>query len=394
MKILYLHQYFNTPEKGGSLRSYHLARSMVAAGHQVEMITAWNQPHYQLIQVQGIQVHYLPVYYGNHLGTASRLLAFLSYAMKAYLLGRKLKGIQHCYASSTPLTVGFIALLFKWLHSIPYTFEVRDLWPLAPIQMGYVPWKVLHPLLYALEKMIYRGASAVIALSPAMAEWVHKKVPGQFVLMLPNMCDCQFFQPTAPYQPPQPFVISYIGTLGKANHLQAFLTLACCFQEKKLSEVQFRIMGKGRQESLLKKMAAAWKLTNLDFMEPGNTQQVKALLDQSQAVYISFAPFEVLETTSPNKFFDGLAAGKLIITNTRGWIKDLVEEHECGFYTPYFQPETAFENLLPYLENPLKLAQSQANARKLAESCFDKDILCQPLLAYLKKKESFRKGIR
>ncbi len=40
MKILYLHQYFNTPKMKGGTRSYEMARRMVAAGHEVHMVTS------------------------------------------------------------------------------------------------------------------------------------------------------------------------------------------------------------------------------------------------------------------------------------------------------------------------------------------------------------------
>ena len=39
MKILYLHQYFNTPRMPGSTRSYEIAKRLVAKGHSVSMIT-------------------------------------------------------------------------------------------------------------------------------------------------------------------------------------------------------------------------------------------------------------------------------------------------------------------------------------------------------------------
>ena len=42
MRILYLHQYFRTPEEGGALRSYYLSQALVQAGHTVELITAFN----------------------------------------------------------------------------------------------------------------------------------------------------------------------------------------------------------------------------------------------------------------------------------------------------------------------------------------------------------------
>ena len=44
MKIVYLHQYFNTPSMVGGTRSYELARRLVAKGHQVEMVTSWREP--------------------------------------------------------------------------------------------------------------------------------------------------------------------------------------------------------------------------------------------------------------------------------------------------------------------------------------------------------------
>ena len=39
MKILYLHQYFKTPEEGGAIRSYHIAKEMIAKGYEVEMLS-------------------------------------------------------------------------------------------------------------------------------------------------------------------------------------------------------------------------------------------------------------------------------------------------------------------------------------------------------------------
>jgi hypothetical protein len=40
MKILYLHQYFNTPKMSGGTRSYEMAIRMVKKVHEVHMITS------------------------------------------------------------------------------------------------------------------------------------------------------------------------------------------------------------------------------------------------------------------------------------------------------------------------------------------------------------------
>ena len=39
MHILYIHQYFTTPEEGGGTRSYEFARSLVKRGHNVTILT-------------------------------------------------------------------------------------------------------------------------------------------------------------------------------------------------------------------------------------------------------------------------------------------------------------------------------------------------------------------
>jgi len=36
MNILYIHQYFKTPDEGGSTRSYYLAKGLVDNGYEVE----------------------------------------------------------------------------------------------------------------------------------------------------------------------------------------------------------------------------------------------------------------------------------------------------------------------------------------------------------------------
>ena len=84
MKILYIHQYFKTPQEGGGIRSYHIAKAMVAAGHEVEMLTAHNQPEYVKINIEGITVHYLPVAYDNSFSKIRRIMSFISFFLKGY----------------------------------------------------------------------------------------------------------------------------------------------------------------------------------------------------------------------------------------------------------------------------------------------------------------------
>ena len=167
MKILYVHQYFKTPEEGGSIRSYYLAKGLVDAGHEVTMITAHNFS-YEVKKVDGIEVHYLPVSYDNSFGFFQRLWAFFQFVRLARREALALTKHDLAYVMTTPLTTGFIATYLKKELDLPYYFEVGDLWPEAPVQMEVIrnPW--LKKWLYSLEKRFYFEADKVIALSPAM----------------------------------------------------------------------------------------------------------------------------------------------------------------------------------------------------------------------------------
>jgi glycosyltransferase involved in cell wall biosynthesis len=384
MKILYLHQYFRTPEEGGAIRSYHLAKALADKGFEVEMITAWNRKNYEIRQVAGVTVHYLPVFYANALPGSERIFSYLRFAWKAFFIALKIKKINICFATSTPLTVGLAVLGLKWFRRVPYFFEVRDLWPLAPIEMGFIRNEISQKILYFFEKTIYKNADKIVALSPGIVAYIENLNINKSVTLISNIADCGFFQPdternTAEIK--QKFVITYTGTLGEANHLDYLLEAALYFQKQKTENVIFQIVGEGKEEKILKRKVLDYQLSNLFFLPACDKFLIRDILNNSDAIYISFAQKKVLETTSPNKFFDGLAAGKLIITNIKGWIACLIEKNNCGFYANPETPEDFFNKIQPYLSDKNLLQQAQTNARQLAENEFDKKILTEKFTA-------------
>ena len=75
--------------------------------------------------------------------------------LKSSLQGIKQKNIDLVISSSTPLSVGLPALLIKLLRGTPYVFEVRDLWPEVPIQMGGLKNPIFRWFAKAFEKIVY-----------------------------------------------------------------------------------------------------------------------------------------------------------------------------------------------------------------------------------------------
>lgn len=379
MRILYIHQYFRTPEEGGGIRSYYLAKGMADAGHHVDLLTAYQGTRYKKSFVDGIHVHYLPVSYNQRFGFLKRANAFLRFVLLVMFKSADFEKIDLCYVSSTPLTTGIAALYLRWKRNIPYYFEVRDLWPEAPIQMGVISNHFLKKSLYALEKKIYRSARRVIALSPGAREHIQKIAPTTPVSLIPNMADCRFFNRTeknayheAQFQVHDKFVITYFGAVGKVNRLENLLDVAEACRQQKLHDVIFMVVGEGSELENIQKQATARNLGNIRFHPFQNKYGLLSILNVTDASFISFADLPVLRHCSPNKLFDALAAGKLCITTVDGWMKNLLEDHQCGFYTNPCEPIAFAGQIAPFVNNRRLLQAYQDNARKLAEQAFSR----------------------
>ncbi|SFC02312.1 Glycosyltransferase involved in cell wall bisynthesis [Flexibacter flexilis DSM 6793] len=389
MKILYIHQYFFTPQSDGRIRSYHLAKALVAEGHTVELITSHNAPDYQHADVEGISVHYLPIFYDNALGKWQRIRAFAAFVWKCYRLASRQKA-DVCFATSTPLSIGIIALLLKWLHGIPYIFEVRDLWPEAPIQLGFFRNPFYKKVLRGLEKIIYQNARHVVALSPSMADGVRKVCPQVPVSEIPNMADTEFYQPTTnpkgeqllhKFSLDKILTITYIGTFGKANDLRQFLGLAQWWQTNAPYPAQFVLAGAGAERPLLENFIQENQLQNVRLLGHQNRMQVRELLAVSDFSYISFAQYPILQTNSPNKFFDSIAAGLPCLINVQGWILEEIRRANCGFYADPENHAHTFEQIHQLWQKPEAYAQMRQNARLLAENKFSKAQAIQKFVA-------------
>lgn len=378
MKILYIHQYYNTPEKGGPLRSFYLSEALVQAGHTVEIITSHNSSKYKLISRKNINVHYLPVKYHNSMGFLSRVRAFYSFVKKGKKLAKSIPDVDLCFATSTPLTVGLLALHLKKKLQIPYIFEVRDLWPEAPVQMGVIKNAYLKKRLYRLELKIYQQAQKIVALSPGIRSYIRTKVPDKPISVITNMSDCHYYEPNIKnrtilkkYGLSDELVITYFGAFGKANELTHLVSCARDCYEHFGMKVRFVLIGEGSEKQNIEKLSTGLK--NVKLIPYSTRSELKDLLSITDLSYISFANKPVLESSSPNKFFDSLAAGKGCIINFKGWIKDLIEKQKCGFYHDPSSPTEFVQAIENILADRSILIRYQRNSRQLALDYFSRE---------------------
>lgn len=393
MRILYLHQFFMTRAGIGGTRSYEFARRFAAQGHSVTMVTAASSSAGAGRRVEdGIEVVAVPAGFGDYvratrLGYGRRALEFARFAAAATRTVLSLPRPDVVYATSPPLTVALPALAASKRFGAPLVFEVRDLWPEAPIQMGALPNPALQRGARLLEKAVYRSAAHVNALSPGMRDGVVAAgVPPGRVSMIPNASDLDMFDPAIDGSPMRErlglgdrFVCSYFGTMGEANDLTQVVDAAGL-----APDVVFVLHGDGKRREALQERAR--DADNVVFSEPiPDKSSVARLAAASDACMTIYKDVPILATCSPNKLFDTFAAGRPAVVNCDGWMRSLVEDNEAGVFARPGDPADLAAQVLALREDPERRARMGRNARALAEREFDRDLLAGRMLEVLER---------
>lgn len=393
MNILYFHQYFATPEGAGVLRSYEFARSLIDRGHRVTMVccsrssagTGLTGPFERgrrMGNVDGIDVIELQLAYSNYDSLPKRSLTFMRYALRSTMLAL---GREHdlIIATSTPLTVGIPAIVAKGLRHKKFIFEVRDLWPELPREMGVVTNPLVLKAMDILEWLSYRAAVKCIGLSPGIVEGIHRRgVSLDKIVMIPNGCDLDIFTPGNGHaERPEgfektDFIAVFSGAHGIANGLGAVLDAAAELKSRDRSDIKFLMVGSGKLKPALQKRAQDEGLDNCIFLNTMPKKQLAQLFHQVDLGLMILANVPAFYYgTSPNKFFDYIAAGLPVLNNYPGWLADIIREHKCGVAVEPDNPK-AFADTMETLANQRgQLKIMGDNARSLAVREFDRALL-------------------
>ena len=394
LKVLYVHQYFNSPKDSGGTRSYELATRMAKAGMDVHMITSDRQgtgSRWTTHAVDGVTVHRFPVPYRSEMGYSRRIGAFARFAWSATRRALSLRG-DVVYASSTPLTVAIPAIACRVLQRTPYVFEVRDLWPEIPIALRAISNPALKLLARMLERIAYAGAAHVIALSPGMAEGVRRSGgKGTPVTVASNACDAwlahappgevqNFRRQRFPDLLDRPAAV-YAGTFGMLNGVGYLVEIALELRRRG-STVALIAVGGGAEFDIVRAAAAREGVLdrNLFVVPRIPKQEIPLLLGMADACMSLFIDEPAMWNNSANKFFDALAAGRPVIVNYGGWQCELVERTGAGLRIPARDAKAAAGLLDRFLADRPALIRAGTAALELGKREFDRDRLCTKVI--------------
>jgi len=366
MNILLINHYAGSPTHGMEYRPYYFAREWVRSGHQVTIVAA-TESHVRNVSPQtegevteesidGIRYVWLatPGYHGNGPDRVKNIFAFLYRLSRTWprVVGSNPPDIV--IASSTyPLDIYPARRIARRFHA-RLVFEVHDLWPLTPIEVGGMSRR--HPfvmLLQRAEDTAYRDCDRVVSLLPRTLDYmVSRGLRADKWRCVSNgidsaECDAGLLdlpeehrRAIAAARSRGSFLVGYAGGHNVSNGLDTLVEAAQRLVER---PVEFVLVGKGTERERLKVNAGGAKM---HFLRPIPRPLVPALLAEMDALYLGFRDEPLYRFgVCPNKLMDYMMAAKPIIYAINGH-DDTVEGARCGMTLPAERPDLLAEAIV------------------------------------------------
>lgn len=354
MRILYINHYAGSPRHGMEFRPYYLAREWVGMGHDVHIVAS-AQSHLRRYHpdlngrdrldetIDGIRYTWFgtPDYHGNGIARVRNMASFVS---RLYLERRRLATRPRpdvVIASSTyPMDI-WPAHRIARMAGARLLFEIHDLWPLTPMELGQMSrWHPFIMLLQAAEDYAYRHADAVVSMLPKVHDYVQSRgLSLDRLHVVPNGIDpnewlCEGAALPAGLKDDLDraraegrALIGYAGNHGVSNALETLLGAARQLRDEKIA---FVLVGSGPEKPRLQRWAREQQLHNVSFADPVPKAHIPALLPSFDVAYIGWRRQPLYRFgIAPNKLMDYMMAARPVLHAVEAG-NDPVGEAACG----------------------------------------------------------------
>lgn len=360
LNILIINQYASTPEysSGAGERFFYLLPYFSKEGINASVLSgSYNHlflkqpPSEQLFNhemVSGGKIIWVKLrkYRGeNFLG---RLFSWFEFLFKLFIypIGKN-SAPNIILVSSMSIFPILYALKLRKQYGAKIILEVRDIWPLTPLELGNYSRK--HPfiaLLSYLEKLAYKKSDVVVSVLPGFKMHVANVLGHERkVFWIPNGINVsEKTLSNKKEKQTSDFVIMYTGALGIANAMEFVLEAAKIL--KNIPEIQFHIIGEGPKKPQLIDYVANESLSNVLFIDKIPKSDVINHLQKADLCIISWRNKNIYKYgVSANKYNDYMLASKPILSASN-IDDDPVMIANCGIQVASESPEAIAEGIL------------------------------------------------
>ncbi|CAM3385505.1 putative glycosyltransferase [Xenorhabdus nematophila ATCC 19061] len=410
MNILYINHYAGSPYHGMEFRPYYLAKEWLNNGHKITILASSfshvrsKQPNikHKITEenIDGIHYIWYPTnkYKGNGI---LRVINIFSFLLQIILFNKKIikkTKPNIILASSTyPLDIWVAKYLAK-KHKAKLIFEIHDLWPLSPIELGGMSPK--HPFMtlcqYA-ENSAYKYSDAVISILPKVHQHVIKHgLDINKLHIIPNGIVYSDWEDGNYDKIPDNIrskintlknkgytIVGYSGSHGIPNALRYLIEAADLLRDKPF---HFILVGSGLEKNNLLEYKNSLDLENITFFEPITKKQMPDLLTLFDISYIGAHKTPIYRFgISPNKLMDYMMAENVILSSIEAG-NDPVTDAACGITVEAESSKAIADALIKLSEYSLEEKQQMGkNGKNYVLKNHTYSVLADKFLQVMKK---------
>jgi glycosyltransferase involved in cell wall biosynthesis len=257
-------------------------------------------------------------------------------------------------ASSTYPLDNYPAYKLAKKSNAKYVYEVHDLWPLSPMELG--GYSRYHPfilLMQCAENFAYNHVDKVVSILPHSKQHMidHGLREEKFV-HIPNGISLNkkgyvetINEDIQARIPRDKFIVGYTGTFGLSNSLHTLFEAASIIRKEHIG-IFFILVGKGPEKERLLGLKKSLILDNLIIIDAVPHDQIQSVVVCFDVCVITWNRRSLYQFgVSPNKIFDYMYAGKPIVQAIEAG-NDIVSAAQCGVTVEPENPQAIADGIL------------------------------------------------
>ena len=228
-----------------------------------------------------------------------------------------------------------IALFLHRITGVPFIFDMRALWPEELITAGHLQrGSILHRALLWLERHCLQEASAVVSLTYAAVDYLHKRYPlelaDQRIAVIPTCGDLQRFQ-FSEVNADAPLVIGCSGTVLSGWFLIDWMRCFFDAVARVDPSARFEVISRDAPEAIRSALTPGSSWADRLHVQSANPGDMPTILQRHTASVMFFTGGLSKLGSSPTRMAEVLASGKPVVANAGvGDVEQVISHHRVG----------------------------------------------------------------
>jgi len=350
----------------GAFRTARLSRELAARGHDVTYWTSSFWHHKKILycednRVETVDGYKLRILHAGKYDSNHSIQRYMHHKKMARLFAEESRKLEKPDVIVAALPIHYCALeavKYAMEVHVPVIVDIRNYWPdnfllLFPKRLEWLG-RLFFWNDFQVTKQALKNATSLVSMMGQLLDWGLAQYAGRHrgpddqvfflggdKLDTSTNADALTLFPEIVERIDERFVVSYVGSFSHFNHPMVIIEAAKRLKSMGFED-QFLFLLAGAGDYHDTCVSAAAELNNVLFPGWVETKQISALNTVSS---VGVVP-SIEEYTFPNKVFSYLGSGLPILSSAKGDLKDLLAEHNAGYYFDILDPLDLANRLL------------------------------------------------